>query len=90
MEAVVTALGKSRADEACPVLLRVLKKRGFFGRSRWLGIRLSALRALEEMATPAAIGALKSGRRLRPKVVRSEIKAALKRLSASSEEGQSP
>jgi hypothetical protein len=79
--AVLNALAKTRGDEACAVLRRLLRRRGLFGRSKTLELRLAAVQALERMATLSAVEALRGGRRLRPRRLRVEIRAALSRLS---------
>ena len=78
--ALLNALAKSRTDDACAVLRRVLRKRVLFGRSKTLETRLAAVQALERMATPCAVETLRGGRRLRPRLLRTEIRAALRRL----------
>jgi len=80
--ALLNALAKSRTDDACAVLRRLLRKRVLFGRSKTLETRLAAVQALERMATPSAVETLRGGRRLRPKLLRIEIRAALRRLSS--------
>ncbi|MBM3293029.1 MAG: HEAT repeat domain-containing protein [Candidatus Aminicenantes bacterium] len=81
-EAVVAALGRSRADEASAILGRLLRKRRLFGPGRRPGTRLAAVRALEAMATPPAVEALKACRKARPKPIRKEVEAALRRIVA--------
>jgi len=82
-EAVILALGRSRADEAVTVLRRFLKKRGLFGRSRRSAVRFLAVRALESTATPFAVETLNAARKIRPKLLRLEVEAALRRLSSA-------
>ena len=87
-EAVLAALGRSRKDEAVDVLRAKLLKRRLLGRAKSAPARLFALHALEKMATPVAVEALTSARKIRPKKLRTEVLAALGRLSASGEKGK--
>lgn len=80
--ALLNALAKSRTDDACAVLRRLLRKRVLFGRSKTLETRLAAVQALERMATPCAIAILRGGQRLRQRLLRTEIRATLRRLSS--------
>jgi len=80
--ALLNALAKSRTDDACAVLRRLLRKRVLFGRSKTLETRLAAVQALERMATPSAVEILRGGRRLRPGLLQIKIRAALRRLSS--------
>jgi len=79
-EAVLKALARSRADEACAVLLGLIKRWSLFGRAKMLETRLCAIQALATMATPAAVAALKGQARRRPNILRMEIRAALKQM----------
>jgi HEAT repeat protein len=87
-EAVLAALGRSRKDEAVDVLRAKLLKRRLLGRAKSAPARLFALHALEKMATPVAVEALTSARKIRPKKLRTEVLATLGRLSASGEKGK--
>ena len=78
-EALLKALARSRSKEALDLLLGLIKRSGLFGRAKILESRLCAVRALAAMATPAALSALKSQARRRPKILRMEIRAVLKR-----------
>jgi HEAT repeat protein len=79
-EAVLKALARSRTDEACDVLLKLIKRRSLFGRAKVLETRIRAIQAMATMATPAAAAALKGQARRRPNILRMEIRAALKQL----------
>ncbi len=79
-EAVLKALARSRTDEACDVLLKLIKHWSLFGRAKVLETRIHAIQAMAAMATPAAVAALKGQARRRPNILRMEIRAALKQL----------
>jgi HEAT repeat protein len=76
-EAVLKALARSRTDEACDVLLKLIKRWSLFGGAKALETRICAIQALAAMATPAAVAALKGQARRRPNILRMEIRAAL-------------
>jgi len=80
-EAALKALARSRTDEACAVLVGLIKRTSLFGRAKTLETRLCAIQALATMATPAAVAALKGQARRRPNIIRMEIRAALKQLA---------
>jgi hypothetical protein len=80
-EVHLKALARSRSDEACGALRALIKRSSLFGRACTLETRLYAIQALEAMATPAAVAALKARARRRPNILRMEIRAALKRLA---------
>jgi hypothetical protein len=79
--AVLNALAKIRTDDACAVLRRLLRKRVLFGRAKTLETRLAAVHALERMATSSAVKALRDGQRVGPRLLRNEIRDALRRLT---------
>ncbi len=79
--AVLNAWRKSGRTDACAVLRRLLRKRVLFGRSKTLETRLAAVHALERMATSSAVKALRDGQRVQPRLLRNEIRDALRRLT---------
>ena len=76
--AVLNALAKIRTEDTCAVFCRLLRKRVLFGRSKTLETRLAVVHALERMATSSAVKALRDGQRVRPRLLRNEIRDALR------------
>jgi len=86
-DAVLKAMARSRSEEACADLVRLVKQRSLFGRKKVLETRICAIQALAAMATPAAVEALKGQSRRRPNILRIEIQSALKQMAHGQGEG---
>ena len=82
-QAIFDFLGRTRTDEAFAFLKRTLERRALFPSAAEIALRLCAVRGLENMATPAALEALRRGSRSRLKKVQEACAAALVRLASA-------
>jgi HEAT repeat protein len=82
-QAIFDFLGRTRTDEAFAFLKRTLERRTLFPSPADIATHLCAVRGLENMASPAALDALRRGSRSRLKKVREACAAALVRLASA-------
>ena len=78
--AILNSLGRTRADEACRFLQKILKKSSFFPNPKQIETRICAVGALEVMATPQAVEALREGAKLRNKKIKQACQSALGKM----------
>jgi HEAT repeat protein len=83
--AVMSALGRSRSEDACAWLRRVLEKTPFLPDPKYTELRLCAVEALSGMPDPEAREALRMGARKRSRKVRD---ACLKALQGPARAGE--
>jgi HEAT repeat protein len=82
-QAIFGFLGRTRTDEAFAFLRGTLERRALLPSPADIAMRLCAVRGLENMASPAAVEALRRGSRSRLKKVREACAAALVRLASA-------
>ncbi len=82
-QAIFDFLGRTRTDEALSFLKGTLERRSLFPSAAEIATRLCAVRGLENMATPAALDALRRGSRARSKKVREACAEALVRAASA-------
>ncbi len=82
-QAIFDFLGRTRTDEAFAFLKATLERRALFPSQAEIATRLCAVRGLENMATPAALEALRRGSRAGQKKVREACAEALVRLASA-------
>lgn len=82
-QAIFDFLGRTGTDEAFAFLKGTLERRAIFLSPTDTAMRLCAVRGLENMASPAALDALKRGSRSRLKKVREACAAALVKLASA-------
>ena len=80
--AFLTALGRSRSDEACALLAKILQTSALIGRRRVRETRLGAVAGLEANGGPAAIEALQTAVRRAPRKIKAASRDALQRLKS--------
>jgi hypothetical protein len=80
--ALLKALGRSRSEEACALLAKILQTTALIGRRRVRETRLGAVAGLELNGGPAAIEALRTAARRAPRKIKAASRDALRRLKA--------
>jgi DNA-directed RNA polymerase subunit F len=80
--AFLKVLGRSRSEEACTLLAKILQTSALIGRQRVWETRLGAVAGLEANGGPAAIEALRTAARRAPRKIGAASRDALQRLKA--------
>ncbi len=88
--AILLALGRSGSEDAAAFLATLLRKRGFFGRSKRLAVQLGAVRALAVHGGPAATEALARGARSGRRKLRPACREALERRASNPAGARTP
>lgn len=79
-KALLNFLAKTKNSEICSLLQSHLKKWSILSRAKQNETRLCAVSALEAMATPGAVEALKGGAKLRNKKIRGACNLSLRKI----------
>jgi HEAT repeat protein len=80
-KALLNFLAKTKNSEICSLLHLLLKKWSILSRAKQNETRICAVSALETMATPEAVEALKEGTQLRNRKIRRACKLSLKKIA---------
>jgi HEAT repeat protein len=80
-KALLNFLAKTKNSEICSLLYSLLKKWSILFRAKQNETRLCAVSALETMATPEAVEALKEGTQLRNRKIRRACRLSLKKIA---------
>ena len=80
-KALLNFLAKTKNSEICSLLQSHLKKWSILFRAKQNETRLCAVSALETMATPEAVEALKEGTKLRNKKIRRACNLSLRKIA---------
>lgn len=84
-KALFLFLAKAQSTEACAFLRSLLKKWRIFYRAKLNETRLCTVPALEAMATPEALMALRRGSKIRNKTIRQACTIALRKITIKDE-----
>jgi len=84
-KALLLFLAMAQSTEVCAFLRSLFKKWRFFYRAKLNETRLCTVPALEAMATPEALMALRKGSKTRNKNIRHACKIALRKIAYKDE-----